>query len=96
MNKKAREFQRRINASHQCGFGLPLDKEIEADIRKRWLAIFIPEDLNLTPEQVFNDVNFLIFQLDRYQKVYSDKRECPSCEVELSLYCSHCQQEFEQ
>ena len=25
------------------------------------------------------------------------KRECPSCgDVELSLYCLHCQQEFEQ
>jgi len=75
-----------------------LDKEIETEIRKRWLAIFTPDDLNLTPGQVFDDVNFLIFQLDRYQKAYNerDKRDCPSCEVELSLYCSHCQQEFEQ
>lgn len=24
------------------------------------------------------------------------KRECPSCDVEMSFYCSHCQQEFEQ
>lgn len=51
-----------------------LDKEIEADIRKRWLAIFKPEDLNLTPEQVFNDVNFLLFQLDRYQKAYHESQ----------------------
>lgn len=24
------------------------------------------------------------------------KRNCPSCDVEMSFYCSHCQQEFEQ
>lgn len=24
------------------------------------------------------------------------KRNCPSCDVEMGLYCSHCQQEFEQ
>jgi hypothetical protein len=51
---------------------LALDKEIEGDIRMRWLAIFKPEDLNLTPEQVFHNVNFLIFQLDRFQKGYED------------------------
>lgn len=49
---------------------LTADKQIETDIRKRWAAIFKPEDLNVTPEQVFNDVNFLLFQLDRYQKAY--------------------------
>jgi len=27
---------------------------------------------------------------------FQAKRNCPSCEVELSFYCSHCQQEFEQ
>lgn len=25
-----------------------------------------------------------------------EKRKCGSCDVELSLYCSHCQQEVEQ
>jgi hypothetical protein len=50
---------------------LSVEKEIEIDIRKRWAAIFKPEDLNLTPEQVFHDVNFLTFQLDRYQRAYA-------------------------
>ena len=61
-----------------------LDKEIEADIRKRWLAIFTPEDLNLTPEQVFNDVNFLIFQLDRYQKAYKDSQQAAKDDSDAS------------
>lgn len=63
---------------------LTLDKEIEADIRQRWLAIFTPDDLDLTPEQVFNDVNFLIFQLDRYQKAYEDSRQADKEDADAS------------
>lgn len=54
---------------------LTADKEIEADIQRRWAAIFKPEDLNLTPEQVFNDVNFLLFQLERFQRAHKTLAE---------------------
>lgn len=68
---------------------LTLDKEIEADILRRWLAINAPEDLNLTPEQVFHDVNFLMFQLERYQKAYEGFRVCESCEQPAIIHACH-------